>query len=149
MCHDAFYNNGSISIVLEYVDAGSLADIMEELEPKCFPEPNLAVVCKQDEVKISEFGVGAVLANSTTREDRFVITLVYISPAPVAPADQFSPEIVLSFQLACRKILSADPRQQNYWCKRCPNPLAALFSYFIPLLWVKVPVASKVVKQVY
>lgn len=47
MCHDAFYNNGSISIVLEYVDAGSLADIMEELEPKCFPEPNLAVVCKQ------------------------------------------------------------------------------------------------------
>lgn len=47
ICYHAFYSNGLISIVLEYMDGGSLADIMKELEPKCIQEPNLAVVCKQ------------------------------------------------------------------------------------------------------
>ena len=47
ICYHAFYNNGLISIVLEYMDGGSLADIMKELEPKCIKEPNLAVVSKQ------------------------------------------------------------------------------------------------------
>lgn len=45
VCYHAFYNNGFISIVLEYMDGGSLADIMKEL--KQIPEPNLAVVSKQ------------------------------------------------------------------------------------------------------
>jgi serine/threonine protein kinase len=47
ICYHAFYNNGLISIVLEYMDGGSLADIIKELEPKCIREPNLAVVSKQ------------------------------------------------------------------------------------------------------
>lgn len=47
ICYDAFYANGLISIVLEYMDGGSLADIMKELDSKCIKEPNLAVVSKQ------------------------------------------------------------------------------------------------------
>jgi len=47
ICYHAFYSNGLISIVLEYMDGGSLADIMKELEPKRIQEPNLAVVSKQ------------------------------------------------------------------------------------------------------
>lgn len=49
-------------------------------------------------MKISEFGVGAVLANSTTREDRFVITLVYISVSGAEPSfssDRSLPYLVL------------------------------------------------------
>jgi mitogen-activated protein kinase kinase 1 len=112
ICYHAFYTNGLISIVLEYMDGGSLADIMKELEPKCIREPNLAVVSKQvlqglmylhqtrhiihrdikpsnllvnhkGEVKISDFGVSAVLANSMGVRDTFVGTCTYMSPERV------------------------------------------------------------------
>jgi len=55
ICYHAFYTNGLISIVLEYMDGGSLADIMKELEPKCIREPNLAVVSKQVSEKKSKY----------------------------------------------------------------------------------------------
>lgn len=112
ICYDAFYANGLISIVLEYMDGGSLADIMKELDSKCIKEPNLAVVSKQvleglrylhqtrhiihrdikpsnllinhkGEVKISDFGVSAVLANSMAVRDTFVGTCTYMSPERV------------------------------------------------------------------
>jgi serine/threonine protein kinase len=43
--YDAFYNNGVISIVLEYMDGGSLADVIKRVER--IPEPYLAVISKQ------------------------------------------------------------------------------------------------------
>jgi len=45
MCHQSFYHNGVIYLVLEYMDRGSLADIVKQV--KTVLEPYLAVLCKQ------------------------------------------------------------------------------------------------------
>lgn len=45
MCHQSFYHNGVIYLVLEYMDRGSLADIVKQV--KTILEPYLAVLCKQ------------------------------------------------------------------------------------------------------
>lgn len=45
VCYHSFYHNGVISLVLEYMDRGSLTDIIRQV--KTILEPYLAVVCKQ------------------------------------------------------------------------------------------------------
>lgn len=45
VCYHSFYHNGVISLVLEYMDRGSLADVIRQV--KTILEPYLAVVCKQ------------------------------------------------------------------------------------------------------
>lgn len=45
VCYHSFYHNGAISLVLEYMDRGSLADVVRQV--KTILEPYLAVVCKQ------------------------------------------------------------------------------------------------------
>eukprot|EP01018_Ginkgo_biloba_P004197 Gb_03275 [translate_table: standard] len=111
VCYHAFYNNGVISIVLEYMDGGSLADVIKQV--RTFPEPYLAVICKQvlkgliylhndrhiihrdikpsnllvnhkGEVKITDFGVSAMLANSMGQRDTFVGTYNYMSPERIS-----------------------------------------------------------------
>ncbi|XP_058074133.1 mitogen-activated protein kinase kinase 6 [Magnolia sinica] len=106
VCYHSFYHNGVISLVLEYMDCGSLADILKQV--KIILEPYLAVVCKQvlkglvylhherhvihrdikpsnllvnhkGEVKITDFGVSAV-ASSMGQRDTFVGTYNYMSP---------------------------------------------------------------------
>jgi len=111
ICYHSFYNNGVISIVLEYMDGGSLADIVKQV--KQIPEPYLVVIAKhvlqglmylhqvrhiihrdikpsnllvnhKGEVKISDFGVSAVLANSMGQRDTFVGTYTYMSPERIS-----------------------------------------------------------------
>lgn len=45
VCYQSFYKNGVISIVLEYMDGGSLLDFLKKV--KTIPEPYLAAICKQ------------------------------------------------------------------------------------------------------
>ncbi|KAI3902827.1 hypothetical protein MKX01_021398, partial [Papaver californicum] len=45
VCYHSFYHNGVISLVLEYMDRGSLVDVIKQV--KTILEPYLAVVCKQ------------------------------------------------------------------------------------------------------
>ena len=45
VCYHSFYHNGAFSLVLEYMDHGSLADVIRQV--KTILEPYLAVVCKQ------------------------------------------------------------------------------------------------------
>ena len=45
VCYQSFYENGVISIILEYMDGGSLADLLKKV--KTIPEPYLAAICKQ------------------------------------------------------------------------------------------------------
>ncbi|KAL5572528.1 hypothetical protein UlMin_022125 [Ulmus minor] len=107
VCYHSFYHNGAISLVLEYMDRGSLADVIRQV--KTILEPYLAVVCKQvlqglvylhnerhvihrdikpsnllvnhkGEVKITDFGVSASLASSMGQRDTFVGTYNYMSP---------------------------------------------------------------------
>ncbi|XP_078431970.1 MAP kinase kinase 6 isoform X2 [Wolffia australiana] len=107
ICYHSFFHNGIISMVLEYMDRGSLADILRQVQT--ILEPYLAVVCKQvlkglvylhnvkrvihrdikpsnllvnhkGEVKITDFGVSAILASSMAQRDTFVGTYNYMSP---------------------------------------------------------------------
>lgn len=48
VCYQCFYYNGVISIVLEYMDGGSLGDFLKLV--KTIPEPYLAAICKQASV---------------------------------------------------------------------------------------------------
>ncbi|CAL9100899.1 unnamed protein product, partial [Musa textilis] len=111
VCYQCFYYNGVISIVLEYMDGGSLADFLNSV--KTIPEPYLAAICKQvlrgliylhhekriihrdlkpsnilinhrGEVKISDFGVSAIIASSSGQRDTFVGTYNYMSPERIA-----------------------------------------------------------------
>ncbi|KAG1346634.1 mitogen-activated protein kinase kinase 1 [Cocos nucifera] len=111
VCYHSFYHNGVISLVLEYMDRGSLADVIKQV--KTILEPYLAVVCKQvlkglvylhherhvihrdikpsnllvnhkGEIKITDFGVSAVLANSMGQRDTFVGTYNYMSPERIS-----------------------------------------------------------------
>ena len=45
VCYQSFYDNGTISIILEYMDGGSLADFLKKV--RSIPEPYLAAICKQ------------------------------------------------------------------------------------------------------
>ncbi|KAG9443047.1 hypothetical protein H6P81_018901 [Aristolochia fimbriata] len=111
VCYHSFYHNGVISLVLEYMDRGSLADVVRQV--KTILEPYLAVVCQQvlkglvylhnerhvihrdikpsnllvnhqGEVKITDFGVSAVLASSMGQRDTFVGTYNYMSPERIS-----------------------------------------------------------------
>ncbi|KAF0909898.1 hypothetical protein E2562_000208 [Oryza meyeriana var. granulata] len=111
LCHQSFYHNGVIYLVLEYMDRGSLADIIKQV--KTILEPYLAVLCKQvlegllylhherhvihrdikpsnllvnrkGEVKITDFGVSAVLASSMGQRDTFVGTYNYMAPERIS-----------------------------------------------------------------
>ena len=55
LCHQSFYHNGVIYLVLEYMDRGSLADIIKQV--KTVLEPYLAVLCKQVCIKLAFFFV--------------------------------------------------------------------------------------------
>lgn len=111
VCYQSFYDNGVISIVLEYMDGGSLADFLKKV--KTIPEPYLAAICKQvlkglmhlhhekhiihrdlkpsnilinhrGEVKISDFGVSATLKSSSGMRDTFTGTRNYMSPERIS-----------------------------------------------------------------
>ncbi|KAF5458943.1 hypothetical protein F2P56_022935 [Juglans regia] len=111
VCYHSFYHNEAFSLVLEYMDRGSLADVIRQV--KTILEPYLAVVCKQvlqglvylhyerhvihrdikpsnllvnhkGEVKITDFGVSAMLASTMGQRDTFVGTYNYMSPERIS-----------------------------------------------------------------
>lgn len=119
VCYHAFYNNGVISIVLEYMDGGSLADVIRHF--KKIPEPYLGLICKQvlqgliylhhdrhvihqdlkpsnlllnhrGEVKITDFGVSAILTSSMGQRDTFVGTYNYMSPERIGGSNDHREE---------------------------------------------------------
>lgn len=151
VCYHSFYHNGAISLVLEYMDRGSLADVVRQV--KTILEPYLAVVCKQvsgfwnlklnertkfflyscsltaimffqvlqglvylhherhvihrdikpsnllvnhkGEVKITDFGVSAMLASSMGQRDTFVGTYNYMSVCEILPETKILNRLIL------------------------------------------------------
>ncbi|KAJ8568759.1 hypothetical protein K7X08_030981 [Anisodus acutangulus] len=104
--YQSFFDNGAISIILEYMDGSSLADLTKKV--KTIPEPYLAAICKQvlkglwylhhekyiihrdlklsnllinhrGDVKITDFGVSAVLESTSGLANTFVGTYNYMS----------------------------------------------------------------------
>ncbi|ESW10684.1 hypothetical protein PHAVU_009G229800 [Phaseolus vulgaris] len=111
ICYQSFYHNGVISIILEYMDGGSLEDLLNKV--KTIPESYLAAICKQvlkglmylhhekyiihrdfkpsnllinhrGEVKITDFGVSIILENTSGQANTFIGTHSYMSPERIA-----------------------------------------------------------------
>ncbi|KAL2327234.1 hypothetical protein Fmac_020661 [Flemingia macrophylla] len=107
VCYHSFYHNGVISIILEYMDGGSLEDLLDKV--KTIPESYLAAICKQvlkglmylhhekhiihrdlkpsnllinhrGEVKITDFGVSVIMENTSGLANTFIGTYSYMSP---------------------------------------------------------------------
>ncbi|XP_042488462.1 mitogen-activated protein kinase kinase 2-like isoform X2 [Macadamia integrifolia] len=107
VCYQSFYDNGFISIVLEYMDGGSLADFLKKVQT--IPEKYLAAICKQvlmgllyihhdkhiihrdlkpsnllinhtGAVKITDFGVSAILESTSDQANTLIGTYNYMSP---------------------------------------------------------------------
>ncbi|PKU77726.1 mitogen-activated protein kinase kinase 2 isoform X1 [Dendrobium catenatum] len=126
VCYQSFYDNGAISIVLEYMDGGSLSDFLRKVGS--IPEPYLAAICSQvlrgliflhhekhiihrdlkpsnilinhrGEVKISDFGVSAVLASSSGLRDTFTGTYNYMSPERISGEKHGYPSDIWSLGL--------------------------------------------------
>lgn len=104
--YGAFYREGSITIALEYMDGGSLANVIDQVGP--IPEQVLASIAFQilwglaylkhekrvhrdikpsnilinskGEVKVTDFGIAAELQNSIAMCGTFVGTFKYMSP---------------------------------------------------------------------
>ncbi|KAK1311633.1 Mitogen-activated protein kinase kinase 1 [Acorus calamus] len=111
VCYHCFYDNGVISIVLEYMDGGSLSDLLKKV--KTIPEPYLAAISVQvlkgliylhhqkhiihrdvkpsnilinhrGEVKITDFGVSAIVDSLSGQRDTFIGTCNYMSPERIS-----------------------------------------------------------------
>ncbi|KAG4136495.1 hypothetical protein ERO13_D07G009500v2 [Gossypium hirsutum] len=111
-CNHSFYHRGDVFLVLEYMDRGSLIEVLRQV--KTIPEPFLAVVCDQvlqglvylhhenhvihghikpsnllvnrnGEVKIADFGLSTLVASSMDQKDTFVGTdNNYMSPERIS-----------------------------------------------------------------
>ncbi|KAF2320230.1 hypothetical protein GH714_026182 [Hevea brasiliensis] len=119
--YESFFNNGDISIVLEYMDGGSLVELLKK--SKKITEPYLAAICKQPErisSEISEgshnyksdiWSMGIVLLECATGQFPYsppeqdevwanvfeLMEAIVEQPEPCAPSDQFSPEFAHSY----------------------------------------------------
>ncbi|XP_010422167.1 PREDICTED: mitogen-activated protein kinase kinase 2-like isoform X5 [Camelina sativa] len=105
--YQSFNNNGAISLIMEYMDGGSLADFLKSV--KAIPESYLSAIFRQvtqgliylhhdrhiihrdlkpskllinhrGEVKITDFGVSTVIKNTAGLATTFVETYNYMSP---------------------------------------------------------------------
>merc|ERR1711904_125646 len=109
--HQAFYDAGAITIVMEYMDGGSLLQVL--MQQGKIPEKYLAEISRQvlkgllylhkerrilhrdikpsnlllnqlGEVKITDFGVSGQLANSVSKCVSWVGTITYMSPERIS-----------------------------------------------------------------
>ncbi|QCE13541.1 mitogen-activated protein kinase kinase 2-like isoform X2 [Vigna unguiculata] len=107
VCYQSSYHNGVISIIFEYMDGGSLEDLLNKVQK--IPESYLAAICKQvlnglmylhhekyiihrdlkpsnllinhrGEVKITDFGVSIIMENTSGQANTFIGTHSYMSP---------------------------------------------------------------------
>ncbi|GAV72980.1 Pkinase domain-containing protein [Cephalotus follicularis] len=147
VCYQSFYDNGAVSIILEYMDGGSLADFLKKV--KTIPEPYLAAICKQvlkgllylhrekhiihrdlkpsnllvnhrGEVKITDFGVSAIMASTSGQANTFVGTYNYMSPERISGGTYGYKSDIWSFGLvmlecAIGKFPYTPPEQEEGW----------------------------------
>ena len=125
--HGAYFGDGSISIVLEHMDGGSLSDVTRALGR--IPERQLAGFAAQilealrylhdearvvhrdvkpsnvlvnlaGDAKLSDFGVSGQLANSVTKCNSWVGTVTYMSPERISGGAYSFDSDVWSFALS-------------------------------------------------
>ncbi|KAL2945206.1 Mitogen-activated protein kinase kinase 2 [Bienertia sinuspersici] len=106
-CYQCVYQNEAFSIILEFMDGGSLLDLLKKV--KTIPEEYLSAICKQvvrglcylhrekhiihrdlkpsnllinhrGEVKITDFGVSAMVASTSAQANTKIGTCYYMAP---------------------------------------------------------------------
>nr|KJB54418.1 hypothetical protein B456_009G033800 [Gossypium raimondii] len=92
VCYQSFYKNGAISIILEYMDGGSLADFLRKVLKGLMYlhhekhiihrdlKPSNLLINHRGEVKITDFGVSAIMTSTSGQANTFVGTYNYMSP---------------------------------------------------------------------
>mmetsp|Transcript_16036 Transcript_16036/g.27648 ORF Transcript_16036/g.27648 Transcript_16036/m.27648 type:complete len:343 (-) Transcript_16036:636-1664(-) len=131
--HGAFFNDGAFHIVLEFMDEGSLTDIMKRVGK--FPEdvvgkiagqilvglhylhkerhqvhrdikPSNILFNKSGEAKLADFGVASSqLANSTAQTATFAGTVTYMAPERLRGEPYSYPSDIWSFGLSMAECL--------------------------------------------
>ncbi|XP_057545388.1 mitogen-activated protein kinase kinase 2-like [Amaranthus tricolor] len=125
-CYQCFYQNEAFSIILEYMDGGSLLDLLGKV--KTIPEEYLAAICKQvvnglcylhhekhiihrdlkpsnllinhrGEVKITDFGVSAIVASTSANAYSSVGTYCYMAPERFSEENYNAKSDIWSFGL--------------------------------------------------
>ncbi|ETV98445.1 serine/threonine protein kinase, variant [Aphanomyces invadans] len=146
MFYDAFTNPeiGSVSIVLEYMDGGSLEDILHSRIP-CSEDTIAAIatsvlkglsflhdnrqlhrdiklsnilVNKAGRVKISDFGISRELESTLAEAMTFTGTLLYMAPERISGGTYSYPSDIWSFGLAlmaCAIGKLPMPTEDGYW----------------------------------
>lgn len=146
-CYQCFYQNDAFSIILEYMDGGSLLDFLRKV--RTIPEDHLSAICKQvvkglhylhhekhiihrdlkpsnllinhlGEVKITDFGVSAIVASTSAQANTKIGTYYYMGPerfseeAYGAKSDIWSFGLVI-LECATGKFPYAIPDEADSW----------------------------------
>ncbi|KAI8032914.1 Mitogen-activated protein kinase kinase 2 [Camellia lanceoleosa] len=109
VCYQSFYDNGAISIILEYMDGGSLADFLKNvknipksyLSPICYQvlkglsylhhekhiihrdlKPSNLLVNHRGEIKITDFGVSPILQGIVGQANFFELMETIVDQPP-------------------------------------------------------------------
>uniref|UniRef100_A0A9I9DAB0 mitogen-activated protein kinase kinase n=1 Tax=Cucumis melo TaxID=3656 RepID=A0A9I9DAB0_CUCME len=132
VCYQSFYDNGSIYIILEYMDGGSLADFLKKVlkglsylhhERHIIHrdlKPSNLLINHRGEVKITDFGVSAIMENTYQEANTFVGTYNYMSPERIVgegydnKSDIWSLGLIL-LECATGKFPYSPPGQDEGW----------------------------------
>ncbi|GAU14663.1 hypothetical protein TSUD_97270 [Trifolium subterraneum] len=139
VCYHSFYNNGVISLVLEYMDRGSLVDVIRQVNT--ILEPYLAVPERISgstyDYSCDIWSLGMVVLECAIGRFPYIqsedqqacpsfyelLQAIVESPPPSAPPDQFSPEFC-SFVSSCIK---KDPRERSTSLELLDHPFIKKF----------------------
>ncbi|KAL5571535.1 hypothetical protein UlMin_021132 [Ulmus minor] len=89
--HSSFYDNGTISIILEYLDGGSLYDFLKKVLKGLLYlhherhiihrdlKPSNLLINHRGEVKITDFGVSTIMESTSGQASAFLGTYNYMS----------------------------------------------------------------------
>jgi mitogen-activated protein kinase kinase 1 len=124
--YGAFYNDGTLSFVLEFMDKGTLADLTQQV--KIIPEnilgkltfemlkglnylhkklhlihrdikPQNILINSKGQIKITDFGVSGEIANTVALAKTFVGTVKYMSPSRIKGLKHSAKSDIWSFGL--------------------------------------------------
>ena len=156
----AFFDEVHVYVVLEYMDGGSLQDVL--LKARKIPEPILAqvtlsiargleylktiqmvhrdvkpgniLISRAGQVKLTDFGVTGDLANAAAESSTFVGTAKYMSPEQLSGKKYGYPADVWALGICLMELATGEHPYSKYKCASQMELLLALESEALPEL---------------
>lgn len=147
MYHESFVSGSTLWIVMEYLEGGSLLDLLNRLGP--FREPEVAVMCRETlfglaylhdrgkihrdiksanillgldgSVKLADFGVAAHLSSNLSCRNTFVGTPYWMAPEVIKQADYDTKADIWSLGITAIELLLGEPPLSEW------HPMRAIF----------------------